>query len=291
MVTVETPDGEHVDCITHGKGKGAVVGDDVYFSLDADTDLGDGVVRSFGERRSELCRTDSLGRRKQVLAANVDCVYVVCAPEPPLRTGLIDRYLVALSLAGIPARIVFNKIDLLDDETLLEALETLATYPRIGYPLHLVSAIDGRGLEALGESLAESTSIFVGHSGVGKTSLLNALDPGLGERVAELSGSSGRGTHTTTASAMFKIPGGGEVIDSPGVRAFRLWGIEPHEVREHFAEFADYAPECRFANCQHMAEPACAVKAALEEGDIDPSRYDAYLRIRDSLDLDFAWRG
>ncbi len=289
-MTVRTPNGE-VDCIGLGAGKGAVVGDHVWISLDADTDMADGVVRGVSERESVLVRSASMGRRRQVIAANVDQVFVVVSMEPPLREGLIDRYLAAAHQAGIGARIVFNKLDLLDDEELIEVLERLRVYPEIGYPLHLASAISGQGVEALAAALVDNCSIFVGHSGVGKTSLLNVLDPGLGERVQTLSDSSGRGQHTTTSCAMYTLPGGGDVIDSPGVRAFGLWDLAPEEVRDCFVELAQAAEDCRFSDCQHIAEPGCAVKAGLETGQITHARYDSYLRLRESIDADYAWRG
>ena len=289
-MTVQTDDGD-VDCIGMGAGKAAVVGDRVWFSRDDDTEMAAGVVRAVDERDSELVRAGSMGRKRQVLAANVDVVFVVVSVEPPLREGLIDRYLAAAHQAGIAARVVFNKVDLLDDEGLIEVIERLRVYPEIGYPLHLASAVTGQGVEALGEALAGRCSLFVGHSGVGKTSLLNVLDPGLGERVQALSDSSGRGQHTTTASAMYTLPNGGEVIDSPGVRAFGLWGLDPEEVKDCFVELARAAVDCRFGDCQHLAEPGCAVKAGLDAGTISMARYESYLRMRESIDEDFAWRG
>ncbi len=290
VMTVET-DSALVPCIGHGPGKGAVVGDRVWFSRDADTDMADGVVRDVAPRDSELVRAGSMGRRAQILAANVDTVFVVVSVEPPLREGLIDRYLAAAHQAGIDARVLFNKVDVLDDQGLIDVLERLRVYPEVGYPLHLTSAVTLQGVDGLREALVGRCSIFVGHSGVGKTSLLNVLDPGLGERVQALSGSSGRGQHTTTGSELYTLPSGGDVIDSPGVRAFGLWGMEPEEVKDCFVEFAARAGECRFADCQHLAEPGCAVKAGLEAGELSAARYESYLRIRESIDEDFAWRG
>ncbi len=289
-MTVRTPTGD-IDCIGHGDGKRAVVGDRVWFSTDADTDMADGVVRAVHERDSELVRADAMGRRAQVLAANVDTVFVVVSSSPPLREGLIDRYLAAAHQAGTDARVVFNKVDLLDDVGLIEVLERLRVYPSIGYPLHLTSALTGQGTDALRDALVGHTSIFVGHSGVGKTSLLNTLDEGLGERVQTLSESSGRGQHTTTTSALYTLPTGGDVIDSPGVRSFALWGIDPEEVKDCFVEFAAAAAACRFADCQHLAEPGCAVKTGVEAGELSEARYASYLRLRESIDSDFAWRG
>lgn len=286
VFTVEDDEGGLIDCVARGRGKRAVVGDRVRFDPDADSEMAPGLIVAVGERRSQLVRADALGRRAQVLAANIDRVFVVCAVEPPIREGLIDRYLVAAHAQGIEASVVFNKLDLAYEDELAEIMEMLAVYPPLGYPVLSTSAEDGRGLDALRAATRDQCSIFVGHSGVGKTSLLNALDPGLGERVQALSYASGRGQHTTTTSAMYALPGGGEVIDSPGVRGFALWGIDAEGVRHHFPEFVERAAGCRFADCRHVHEPQCAVLEALDEGDIAESRYDSYLKIRASLQSD-----
>lgn len=286
VFTVEIDGGGTIDCVARGRGKRAVVGDRVAFEDDADNEMAEGLITGVGERRSALVRADALGRRAQVLAANLDRVFVVTAVEPPIREGLIDRYLVAAHAQGIAASIVFNKLDMAYDDELAEIAEMLEIYPPLGHPVIYTSAEDGRGLDALRAATRGQCSIFVGHSGVGKTSLLNALDPGLGERVQALSLASGRGQHTTTTSALYRLPDGGEVIDSPGVRGFALWGIDADGVRHHFPEFVERAPACRFADCRHIHEPQCAVLAAVDEGEIAESRYDSYLKIRASLESD-----
>ncbi|MCB9529134.1 MAG: ribosome small subunit-dependent GTPase A [Myxococcales bacterium] len=288
VFTVDTAEGERVDCVAKGRGAKAVVGDRVVFERGAENEMADGLIVAIAERRSALVRADAMGRRAQVLAANIDRIFVVSAAEPPLREGLIDRYLVAAHQQGIEAWLVFNKLDLLDDEPEEEAdvRERLDIYPPLGHPVLYVSAADGRGLDALREATRGRCSIFVGHSGVGKTSLLNALDPGLGERVQALSEASGRGQHTTSTSAMFDLPGGGEVIDSPGVRGFALWGLDPEGLKAHFPEFVERERACKFANCSHTHEPGCAVVEALDEGEIADSRYDSYLKILESLESD-----
>lgn len=283
MFTVETDAGERVDCVVRGRKQDVVVGDRVRFEPDVDNEMAAGLITAVAPRESALVRADALGRRAQVLAANLDRVFVVCAVEPPVREGLIDRYLVAAHAQGLEAAIVFNKLDLAEPEELDEIREMLDVYPALGLELLYVSAEDGTGLDALREATRGRCSIFVGHSGVGKTSLLNALDPGLGERVQDLSVASGRGQHTTTTSALYALPGGGEVIDSPGVRGFGLWGIDADAVRHHFPEFVERAPGCKFADCRHIHEPQCAVLAALDAGEIAESRYDSYLKIRASL--------
>ncbi|MCK6573899.1 ribosome small subunit-dependent GTPase A [Myxococcota bacterium] len=271
-------DGERRPCTARGQGKGAVVGDDV--TVDGE------VVTGFAARRSELVRVDALGDRPHVIAANVDVMFIVCAVEPPLREGLIDRYLVAAHAARIAPVIVFNKTDLwLDDDPEDEEdfRERLSPYPPLGVPVIYTSAQENKGLAAVRKALKGRLGIFVGHSGVGKTSLLNALVPGLGHKTQELSEQSGRGRHTTTHTELFRVPGGGEVIDSPGIRAFGLWAIPPDQVRHHFVEFAKFAGQCRFMDCIHDREPGCAIKDAVEREVISPFRYEAYLRIKDSL--------
>lgn len=286
VMTVETPDGARIPCVGRGRGKRAVVGDAVFLQLDADTDLADALIVGIAERRTALVRADALGRRAQVLAANVDQVFVVCAIEPPLRLGLVDRYLVAAEQAGIKGYVLFNKLDLLGDEgsegrELVH--EILAPYDAIGYPVFYTSAKTGEGVDTLRAQLDGQCSLFVGHSGVGKTSLLNALDSGLGEKVLELSTSSGRGVHTTATASLYHLPSGGELIDSPGVRGFAPWDLDPKNLRDLFPELRALQFECRFADCQHLEEPGCAVQEALDEGEIADSRYESYTKIRESL--------
>ncbi|MSP70751.1 MAG: ribosome small subunit-dependent GTPase A [Myxococcales bacterium] len=268
-----------VPCSARGPGKGAVVGDYVYLTGD--------VITHVAPRRTELIRVDALGDRPQIIAANVDVMFIVCAVEPPLREGLIDRYLVAAHASGIDAEIVFNKIDLfLDDdpEDAADFKERLAVYPPLGVPVHWCCAVEGRGLDTVRTAIDGRIGIFVGHSGTGKTSLLNALIPGAGYRVQELSEQSGRGRHTTTHTELYALPTGGEIIDSPGIRGFGLWAIAADKVKDHFVEFAAFATKCRFGDCAHDQEPNCAVKAAVEREKISPLRYEAYLRIRESID-------
>lgn len=283
VLTVLTPAGERVPCLAHGKAKGAVVGDFVHYEPTPPSELSSGNIMSIGPRRTFLARADERAKRPQVIAANLDRVVVVVAVEPPAKSGLIDRLLVAAHAQGIPGCVVLNKTDLLDEISTEEMDEVLEPYPDLGYPVFRVSAATGEGLEGLAQELSTGTSLLIGHSGVGKTSLLNALCPGLGERVRALSEATGRGVHTTTAAGLFALPGGGELIDCPGVRMFALWGVEPADLARHFPEFEPFARQCRFANCRHDREPGCAVIKAVDRDKIHLARYDSYLKLRATL--------
>lgn len=283
VLTVEGPDGDLFECVARGRGKRAVAGDAVYVVEDADTEMAKHLVTGYAPRRTELARADSFGRNAKVIAANVDQLWVVVAIQPPLRPGLIDRLLVAAHAQGIGAGVIFNKIDLLSEAFRAEIRPLLDVYRGIGYPVLEVSAHSGEGMDALEAALDGHLNVMVGHSGVGKTSLLNTLCPGLVERVQSLSESSGRGIHTTTSAALFKVPTGGEMIDSPGIRTFALWNVDPNALRDHFVEFAAVADDCKFSNCRHVSEPGCAVKAAIEAGTITEMRHDSYQRMRATL--------
>ena len=277
---------EIIDCIARGAARTAVVGDVVRF-VDEESVLGAGLITAIEARQNALVRADALGRRAQTLAANLDRIWIVSAIRPPPRSGLIDRYLVAAQQQGIAAGLLFNKIDLLD-EAMGDELTALAeAYAPLDIPIHWVSAESGAGLEKFQSVLSHERVVLVGHSGVGKTSILNALIPTLEAEVRALSESSGRGQHTTTTSALYTFAGGGELIDSPGVRGFALWGVPPEELASYFPELAALAGECHFHNCQHLSEPRCAVRAALGES-ISQLRYDGYLRLRGELCVEWS---
>ena len=276
--------GEQVTCIAaKGRGKSAVVGDYVQFIWESN-DLAEGVIVELQTRDNALVRLDALGRRPQTLAANLDRIWIVCAVEPPLKSGLVDRYLVAAHAQGIAAGLVFNKIDLvMDDEHWEEIEDSFAPYRALNIPVIFTSAHHIDGMDELSRALKAQRSVFVGHSGVGKTSLLNALIPGLTEEVNQLSEATGKGQHTTTSSTLYRLTHGGEIIDSPGIRAFGLWNIPAKELKQHFVEFLEWSPYCQFHNCSHTVEPKCAVIQAMEDDHISFERYDAYLRIYEDL--------
>lgn len=223
-----------------------------------------------------------LSDQEQVLVANPDQVVFVFSirqPRPSLRK--LDRFLVVAEMNELPAIICVNKMDLASPE---EARETFGIYDAIGYPVIYASAVTGEGLQALREALRDKISVLAGSSGVGKSSLLNAMQPGLGLRVREVSEATQKGLHTTRHAELFDLDGGGYVADTPGIRALALFDVEPHELDAYFRELAPLVADCQFSDCTHRHEPNCAVRRAVEEGRIAPQRYESYLRLRDEHD-------
>lgn len=238
----------------------------------------DAVIEKVFDRRSCLAREHKITGRQQVIVANVDQVVVtVSLAQPPLRRGIIDRLLVAAEREEVPALIVFNKCDLVPEREPFE--EVARIYRAIGYPVLFTSAVTGEGVEELRSRLEGLTTVLAGHSGVGKSSLLNAVQPGLKLKVGEISSKWGKGRHTTTAVSLLPLEGGGFVVDTPGFRSFGIVGLEKWQVGLLFPEIKAIAPGCHYPTCTHTHEPECAVKRALEEGRIDPERFESYLRI------------
>lgn len=265
-VIVEDERRQRYDCVLRGRRLRPVCVDDVAWQA-TPGDGDDGIVVELKPRRTELARPDRRGRT-EVIAANMTQLAVVVAPRPEPDLGLVDRYLAAAELAGLDALVVANKTD-------IGALD-LGEFQAIGYRVVATSAKDHTTLSALRAVLRGQTSIFVGQSGVGKSSLLNALIPGLDARTAALSHASGEGRHTTTAAILHHLAEGGEVIDSPGVRDYAPPPVDERELAKGFREFRDPAQSCRFADCRHLAEPECAVRAAIADGAISARRHASY---------------
>ena len=274
-----------VRCHLRANLEGLVTGDRVIWRgrEDAEGQLVEGVVVARCERDSVLERPDTRGQLKPV-AANLDQILIVFAVEPEPHPNLIDRYLVAAEATGIAPVLVLNKIDLLpefggDLRALLERYQTL------GYPVVTSTTAQEGGLDALHARLAGRTSVFVGQSGVGKSSLIDRLLPDEELRIGALSKDSRKGTHTTTTARLYALHGaeGAELIDSPGIREFGLGHLDEKQVAEGFIEFRDLLGRCRFRDCRHRHEPGCALLMALERGDIHPERFASYRRILDSL--------
>lgn len=256
-------------------------GDRVYIERDKD---GNEVVRGIGERTSTLFRyaPRKRGVEKHLIAANVDVLLIVAAAKhPPFRPGLIDRFLITAQLGGVFPIICLNKMDLVP-----EPPEQLHLYRDLGIPVFKTSCATGEGIEGLREVLCGKTSVFAGHSGVGKSSLLNALDPQLRAYTREVSEATQRGKHATTAAWLYELDGDICVIDTPGIRTLGLWDVGPEELAFYFPDLAEYSLQCRFRNCTHIHEPGCAVQNALEQGRIAAGRYASYKRIRETLETD-----
>lgn len=227
--------------------------------------------------------------REQVIIANPEqAIFVFAAADPAPHTRMLDRFLVAAEKAEIPdIRVCVNKFDLLEDRA--PTLETFGIYERIGYAVLYVSAKTGEGLEALRDTLTGKISVFTGPSGVGKTSLLNAIEPDLGRRVNAVSNATTKGRHTTRYSELVPLACGGHIADTPGIRAISPWDVEPEELDGYYIEIAPHVAECRFQDCTHTHEPDCGVRAALQRGEISPQRYDSYLRLRDELEEQYVY--
>lgn len=267
------------------KRPGVVVGDRVRFArVDEAEDAPGAVIVEVCARRNVLLRAGWRGH-PQPIAANLDRVVVVVSPrDPPLRLGLVDRYIAACRQADIPSAICLNKADLDTDNA---AREALSIYPDLGVPV-VVTQVQGghdpsdsvRPLRAL---IDDGRAVLVGHSGVGKSSLARALIPGLDRAIGAVNDTIGRGRHTTTSSALLDLPERGALVDTPGIRAFGLYGIAPEHLAHLYPEYVELSEGCRFPNCIHLHEPRCAVKDAVEEEELDPGRYDRYIELVHAL--------
>ena len=279
---VEAPNGEICRCNLRRTLKNVVVGDVVSWRQGTAQLQGiSGVIEAIYPRKNELTRPDYYDGIK-VMASNIDQIIIVSAVLPTLSLNIIDRYLVICETAGIPALIVLNKIDLLSPEE-REAVKTqLAIYENIGYETLLLSADTGENMAALDSYLSKGTSIFVGQSGVGKSSLINQLLPEVQALTGAVSDTSGLGQHTTTASRLYHLPQGGNLIDSPGIREFCLWHLEAEQITQGYREFQQVLGTCKFRDCKHGNDPGCALREAVEAGKIDPIRFENYHRLIES---------
>jgi ribosome biogenesis GTPase len=265
---VETKNGEIFQCFSRQNIGFSVAGDEVLFQK---TKQGEAIVTAIYPRRNELQRKDKL------IAANVDQLWLVVALEPHYEFDLIDRYLIMAENSNLPIGIVINKIELSKNEKQLN--EDFEHYINLGYEIHSLSVKSGINVDTFKEKLVNKSHIFLGQSGVGKSSLINSLIPDLELRVNEISIKSKLGKHTTTNTTLYHIPSGGDLMDSPGVREFQLDNLSEEQIVRGFREFKALSDKCRFRNCRHINEPDCAIKVALENGDISNNRYESYLNI------------
>jgi ribosome biogenesis GTPase len=255
----------------------AAVGDRVMVSRHSE---GTGSIESIEARGRSLVRLDPRpqGVYQQVILANPDqAVFVFACAHPTPHLRMLDRYLVISERQGLPAIVVANKTDLVGRD---KAEEIFGVYPTIGYRVIYACAKSGEGVDELRELLKGKISALAGPSGVGKSSLLNAMQPGLGLAVREISTAFQKGRHTTTVRQLFPLEGGGYVADTPGMRSLALWDTEPEELDGYFPELAPLVAHCQFSDCNHKTEPGCAVRAAVEAGLVRPERYESYLRLR-----------
>lgn len=277
-------DGERWKCRMRGKFrmKGVrttnpiSVGDYVLF--EAEETEGQAVIMEIEPRKNYIIRKSvNLSKDAHIVASNVDQAFLFATVKlPRTSAGFIDRFLVTAEAYSIDAIVVFNKIDLLDEKDKLELDVFVNTYESIGYPVRKISAETGEGAQELYDELAKKTNMLTGHSGVGKSTFINKVNPGLNIRTDELSELYKKGKHTTTSAEMHILNNGGYIIDTPGIKGFGIVDIPKNELHHYFPEMFKLLPQCKFHNCLHIGEPKCAVKAAVERGDIPKSRYKSY---------------
>lgn len=272
-VAVEAEDGQVFQCYLHRNQELPVVGDIVEWQLE---NVETGVITLIKPRKSMLARGDARCKMKPI-AANIDNILIMMSPPPVFSEYLVDRYLTAAELLNIPAVLVLNKIDLLDDTTRQIAYDHLKPYREISYPVILSSIYTPKGLQEIGDFLKDKTGVLVGPSGVGKSSII-AKFCSSDIRIGEVS-KKGGGRHTTTATRLYHLTQGGNLIDSPGVREFNLWPISKQDVLRGFKEFQQFLSGCKFRDCLHVVEPGCAVQAAVTEGKISSARYASYQKL------------
>ena len=261
------------------------VGDMVDFELEETRE--NGVINTIRERKNYIIRKASnLSKQTHIIASNLDQALLVASlVQPQTSLGFIDRFIMTAEAYHIPVMLVFNKSDLYKGP-LQEILEdTISIYSNIGYTCFETSANDGTNTQRLKEMMVHKTTLVAGHSGVGKSSLLNQISPGLNLRTGTISDFSQKGKHTTTFAEMFELSFGGHIIDTPGIKEFGLVDFDDSEVSHYFKEMIEFLPACRFNDCKHLNEPGCGVKKAVEEGLIRPERYDSYVNILTKQDL------
>jgi len=286
---VKGQDGIFYDCRIKGKFRlegikstnPVAVGDEVRFDLITEGDETVGQIHTILDRRNYLVRKSvKLSKQVHIIAANVDLVFLLVTLEnPKTYPEFIDRFLATAEAYDVPCVLLFNKEDTLEDHLRDETKYMAALYRDIGYTCIGISAKTGKNIEKVLELMEGKTCMFAGHSGVGKSTLINRIAPELSIRTAEISEQHRQGQHTTTFAEMYDLPSGARIIDTPGIKGFGLVNMEKEEIGDYFPELFALKAECRFNNCLHLDEPGCAVKKALEEGEIAWSRYRSYVQM------------
>lgn len=291
---VKSEQGDFMECRMKGKFrmKGIkstnpiAVGDVVDYELEETSDTTTGTIHKIHHRKNYIVRKSvNLSKQLHIIASNIDQVFLlITINNPPTTTSFIDRFLVTAEAYGIEAVLVFNKIDTFDEATLDEQLYLQHVYQEIGYRCLRVSSTERKGVEVLKEMMVGKVSMFSGHSGVGKSTLVNALEPTLDLKTTEISEQSKQGQHTTTFAEMYDLSFNARIIDTPGIKGFGLVDMEKEEISGYFPEFFKLKDQCKFNNCLHKEEPNCAIKEALENNQIAWSRYRSYLQILEGDD-------
>lgn len=292
--TVKTPNGKFYECRIKGKFRiqgikstnPIAVGDVVEFDIETKNNTATGVIKRIEERKNYIVRKSvNLSKQTHIIASNVDQVFLlVTLNNPPTFTSFIDRFLVTAEAYSINTVILFNKIDAYDEETILEVKYLASIYRKIGYECIGISATTGKNIDKVKEMMLGKISMFAGHSGVGKSTLVNAIEPSLDLKTKEISNQHMQGQHTTTFAEMFDLSFDAQIIDTPGIKGFGVVGMEKEEVGDYFPEFFELKQDCKFNNCLHLKEPKCAVKDALENDEVSYSRYRSYLQILEGED-------
>jgi ribosome biogenesis GTPase len=295
--TVKSDEGNFIECRIKGKFriKGIkstnpiAVGDLVDYEIDETSDVITGTIFNIHERKNYIVRKSvNLSHQMHIIASNIDRVFLlITVNNPPTTFNFIDRFLVTAEAYGIETVLVFNKIDTLDEITLDEQLYMQHVYEQIGYTCLRVSATEVKGIDKLKELMLEKVSMFSGHSGVGKSTLVNAMEPSLHLKTKTISEASKQGQHTTTFAEMYDLSFEARIIDTPGIKGFGVVDMDTTEISGYFPEFFKLKEQCKFNNCLHKEEPKCAVKEALERDEIAWSRYNSYLKILEGDDENY----
>jgi ribosome biogenesis GTPase / thiamine phosphate phosphatase len=295
--TVKSEKEDFIDCRIKGKFrlKGIKstnpisVGDVVDYDIDENSDKITGSIHNIHERKNYIVRKSvNLSHQMHIIASNLDYVFlIITINNPPTTFNFIDRFLVTAEAYGIETILIFNKIDTFNDSILDEQLYMQHVYEQIGYKCLRISAIANKGIEELKTLMIGKTTMFSGHSGVGKSTLVNAMEPSLHLKTKNISEQSKQGQHTTTFAEMFDLSFGASIIDTPGIKGFGIVDLEKEDISGYFPEFFKLKGQCKFNNCLHKDEPNCAIKKALEEDKISWTRYNSYLKILEGDDENY----